>query len=377
MQTLSPVSIGDRKRILDIFYVSFVKLYNVNNMQTANKVFNADIVCALPQGKSCFLWFTMLAFPDPTCILIDLDSFNLPIIESVAVLSCSFKLPISYGSGTVIKGTRFESGRMYFSIEEPLYYKGESIGQYTWAKKMTVTKTILEQELDQNIAKKHSVRFIIIGLPLMSKTITDLMKLIHTAGYKVNQLQYINTQASHSSKITFKNKTNYNKLQKQTLVPKQSIYAPPPPPVPPQSTQSIYEPRPQPPPPVPPQSTQSIYEPHPQPPPVPRTCIFTVCPTETTDIYNLFNIGERDLTNIDRAQVAGIYAYKTSVLMNSIFRNIKENSNLDALEESDDESEFEDEDELRTNFVIDMKMKINMVCEYSSHFKKWVPIRRA
>lgn len=39
--------------------------------------------------------------------------------------------------------------------------------------------------------------------------------------------------------------------------------------------------------------------------------------------------------------IAAIPDYKTSVFMNALFRNIKENRSLDALEESDDEDEFE------------------------------------
>ena len=63
--------------------------------------------------------------------------------------------------------------------------------------------------------------------------------------------------------------------------------------------------------------------------------------------------------------------YKTSILMNKLFRNIKENENLDAIEESDSEEEFEDTNE--------MKYMLNtcqtMCCEYLSQFKKWKPLR--
>mgnify|MGYP003328747202 CR=1 FL=1 len=36
--------------------------------------------------------------------------------------------------------------------------------------------------------------------------------------------------------------------------------------------------------------------------------------------------------------------YKTSVMMNNIFRKIKENKNLDYIEESDDEDDFQNID---------------------------------
>jgi hypothetical protein len=57
--------------------------------------------------------------------------------------------------------------------------------------------------------------------------------------------------------------------------------------------------------------------------------------------------------------------------MNSLFRIIKENKNLDALEESDDEDEFENINEDKFVFL---NKKYNMRCEYSYRFKKWIPI---
>jgi hypothetical protein len=60
--------------------------------------------------------------------------------------------------------------------------------------------------------------------------------------------------------------------------------------------------------------------------------------------------------------------------MNKLFRNIKENANLDALEESDDEAEFENDKEDKFVFL-DKSYK--MVCQFNNKFKKWVPISLA
>jgi hypothetical protein len=65
--------------------------------------------------------------------------------------------------------------------------------------------------------------------------------------------------------------------------------------------------------------------------------------------------------------VACIPDYKTSVFMNQLFRNIKENSNLDLLEESDDEEEDE-------NDFVYLDRQYNMRCKYNKQFKKWIPI---
>ena len=56
----------------------------------------------------------------------------------------------------------------------------------------------------------------------------------------------------------------------------------------------------------------------------------------------LDSLGNTSLYNNkeEYVDVALIPDFNTSVMMNKLFRNIKENSNLDALEESDDEAEL-------------------------------------
>ena len=58
-------------------------------------------------------------------------------------------------------------------------------------------------------------------------------------------------------------------------------------------------------------------------------------------------------------------------MMNTLFRNIKENRNLDLLEMSDDEDEFEDVSEDK---YVDTQKIISMKCVYIPRFKKWKPI---
>ena len=68
---------------------------------------------------------------------------------------------------------------------------------------------------------------------------------------------------------------------------------------------------------------------------------------------------------------AAIQKYSTSVKLNKIFRKIKENDNLDLLEESDSEEEFQD---ISDDKYVDLSKKILMRCEYRPRFKKWEPI---
>jgi hypothetical protein len=103
--------------------------------------------------------------------------------------------------------------------------------------------------------------------------------------------------------------------------------------------------------------------------------IFIVSADIQNDIYNLVepDTTVNDLSNYDISNklIASIPDYKTSVFMNTLFRNIKENRSLDALEESDDEDEFEN-----TNIdkFVDLTKKIKMKCVFNYKFKKWTPI---
>ena len=58
-----------------------------------------------------------------------------------------------------------------------------------------------------------------------------------------------------------------------------------------------------------------------------KTTVFKVVPDIQNDIYHLYS---SDGTFVD---IAYIQTYEKSVMMNKLFRNIKENDRLDALEE--------------------------------------------
>ena len=87
------------------------------------------------------------------------------------------------------------------------------------------------------------------------------------------------------------------------------------------------------------------------------------------DIYNLHVADDKKPHGI-----CAITDYKTSVMMNSLFRNIKENRNLDLLEESDDEDEFEN---INEDKYVDLKKSYIMKCVFVPRFRKWKPLEVA
>ena len=101
-----------------------------------------------------------------------------------------------------------------------------------------------------------------------------------------------------------------------------------------------------------------------------RDAIFKVTASLNADIYNLYCVKDGQDYHFG---VAMIPTYKKSVFMNSLFRNIKENTNLDLLEESDDEEEFENIDPSK---FVNLEKQFIMRCVYNYKFKKWEPTEK-
>jgi len=85
-----------------------------------------------------------------------------------------------------------------------------------------------------------------------------------------------------------------------------------------------------------------------------------------SDIYDLYD------KNDTYIGICNIPDYKKSVEMNNIFRNIKENYNLDYLEESDDEEEFENTE---LDKYVYLEKKEVFECIYNKKLNMWFPQR--
>lgn len=89
------------------------------------------------------------------------------------------------------------------------------------------------------------------------------------------------------------------------------------------------------------------------------------------DIYHLFcydNAAENKQTYVD---IAFIASRSDSVFMNSLFRNIRENKNLDLGEESEDEDIFQN---ISPDKYVDLEKMIKIKCRYLPKWRKWTPI---
>lgn len=280
-----------------------------------NKVHDSDIILAIPEGSKMIAWFTEYN-DEPVCFIFDKKDNNIQIAVT------SFNDSLVYGQGTILHGTIFKHNDVScFSIEDIYYYKGRDLTTINYLTKLQTIQNCLQKELSP-IALTN--KYIIFGLPIMNTKFNLLLNEISLLPYKISTIQY---RYLTSKKVLFIKYYKPKPTQKSDLLNSSSVKC--------------------------------------------DKAVFRVSPQIQTDIYNLFvyKDGQEEFYDI-----AFIPDFVTSVLMNKLFRNIKENYNLDALEESDDEKEFENEKEDKYVFL-DRSFKMN--CQYNYKFKKWVPLSLA
>jgi hypothetical protein len=243
----------------------------------------------------------------PTCFIIEL---NKKKITDVKMFNASFSVELSKGkNGTVVYGTLFYTcGNRFFTIEDIFIYKNSYV-PFSWEKKMQLLGEIFKNEIKQ-ISYKNS--YVVFGLPILSTKIEDVEKKIQNLKYPIGSIHFYfsnNVNKYLSMKMNHMNEPSKN-TRGQTFIVRADIQ---------------------------------------------------------NDIYYLTAQNECS----KECEIAHIPDFKTSVMMNKLFRNIKENENLDRLEESDDEEEFENNQE---NKFVNLDVSHKMFCQYNHKFKRWVPL---
>lgn len=276
------------------------------------KVYNSTLAMAIPQGRKCFAWFTTTDNNDPVCWLLELDVCRKQI-KSIKSIYAHFTTALSYG--TVLYGTIFQhKSNRFFNIEDIFYSKGNNVSRESCFNKLGILTNMLQKDLTQIAYNRN---FVVFGLPLMSKSNDELKTLIQSSiAYPISHVVYITKHKRYMLDIT-----KFNMVE-QVITSSSNSNS----------------------------NSNSIY---------------IIKSDIQHDIYHVYSL------NNTYIGLAGIQEYKTSVLMNSLFRSIKENANLDMLEESDDEAEFEDSS---THKYLNLTKECKMKCVYNNKIKKWIPI---
>lgn len=310
-----------------------------------NKVSNMDYVVAIPRGNKCFAYFTYYQ-NNPVCFIMELDSFSKKRITNIKLFNACFCSELAYG--TIFYGTLFyNSGNRFFTIEDILSYKGVNIDKSTWEQKLSLLSKILKKEMKQ-ISYNNS--YIVFGLPILCNTLEELDKKITNikTNYLIDYVQFYSYYQINSFSCIKYSDYNKNEVEPCKLEPCIEY-----------KINTIVKPNIE-----SKENTQNKRQ------NVKKEYIFLVRADIQDDIYHLYSMN--DHFEEIKCGTAHIPDFETSVMMNKIFRIIKENNNLDALEESDDEEEFENE---QIDKYVKLDICVKMACMYNHKFKRWIPLR--
>jgi len=305
---------------------------------TYKKVYNSDYLVAIPEGNKCFAWFTTLNEKN-ICLIMELTTNKQ--ITDIKIVNACFSNEIAFG--TIVYGTTiYHSNNRFFYIEDIFSYRGIIIERECWGEKLIKINKMLKFDLKQ-IAFNNS--FIVFGLPLICHNYDDFENKIKNIHYKIDNIQFkLFDKVNSYLFMTYQNYINYSEkiMDNQVNINKEN-----------KKFISINN-----------EKQINNYK--------NKEIVFLIRPDIQVDIYFLYCIN--DLFKEEYHSIAHIPDYNTSVLMNKLFRNIKENDNLDALEESDDEEEFENEN---LNKFVYLDKCYKMICKFNHKFKKWIPIKLA
>ena len=293
------------------------------------KVYNFDVAIAVPEGKKSFIWFTF--YNDKMlCLLLEFDEQQKKQIKNIKIMNCCFSKFLCYG--TIFYGTYFyHENNPFFCIEDIFMYKGNYILDCSIITKINKMCDILKNDIKQ---LSYNNFCLVFGLPLIFISSNESSKIFENIKYKLSCIKYYNKNNINSHfMILFDEyiKNNDVKLPEK-------IY----------NNEKIRKIE---------KSNQQINK---------FTKIFIVKPDIQNDIYHLYSLDN------EYSGIACIPDFKTSAIMNKLFRKIKENNDLDALEESDDEEEFENPN---VDKFVYLEKSYKMICNLNTKFKKWVPIK--
>jgi len=283
-----------------------------------------EVHLAIPTGKKYIAWFTF-EYEHNVLYLFELNKEKK--IAFGYKVPLEFPLQLAYG--TILYGTFLD---FCFVIEDIHYYMGINVCKCCFYEKLQYL-----HEIFNKIEKMPNFEFVIPYMSINNDSMNKDIDTIKKLPYNIHHIQYrslykISPYLNHVLVFKIEQKKKNDALPIFTMPMKMDFRKP-------------------------------AYK---------STCVFLVSANLQYDVYNLYVFGKQGSKVF--YNLAYIPDYKTSVKMNSIFRKIKENENLDYIEESDDEDDFENPD---VDKYVDLQKIIPMKCVYMRKFRKWKPLEIA
>jgi hypothetical protein len=304
----------------------------------------------IPRGKKCIVWLTMYKGAQEA-IFFDVDPRDHSKVKFVSIRaihpSQQFHFDDFQGSGTVLYGTLFTHGpdqQQFFAVENIHVYENTCVDHLNVVQKDELLYTLFSKSgLTRAVNAPAHVQ-VVFGVAVKCGTYAEALKVANTPSivpYSVYAIQgRFHTQTDNKY---------YQNCQSQggDKHPLKPLY-----------TDSNTFPRGG--------GLKGGSAPL-------NAKLFMVSPQPLVDTYTL----RCPISNVVEPEPAHVGDYKTSVLLNSIFRTVRENASLDAAEESEDEEVFQASQQMHIEGYISSSSPPEraMICTYNYKFKRWVPLR--
>lgn len=301
-----------------------------------------NVCIAIPMGIKCYAWFTFYGDED-VCFIMEINKERkINKVSYMSISDDSAFAAMRLSLGTILYGSFIEN---HFIIEDAFLFKGVPIQGLYYGEKLGFLENLFYRS---STIKKNEISFhlpSIWGLEFKDdyECIYDIPSK-YADKYPIHHIQFrcLSDIAPYLNVFPLKkgfgtnanshlNSNTNNILLNELYMPYRADFSKP------------------------------QYR---------QPAIFKITADLQFDVYHMFAYGRNK--SCVYYNVAYIQNYKLSVFMNNIFRTIKENSNLDAIEESDDDEDFEN---IEYDKYVDLKKHVFMECRFNMKFKKWVPMR--
>jgi hypothetical protein len=264
-----------------------------------------NLFLAIPRGLKCLLWFTYWQDQN-ICVVLPLNERGNINMTKIFVTAACFNGYLARGSlfyGTLFTHHPSAHKQRCFTLENVFWYMGHDFTRSIWEQKLNVFRELMQAYIMQ---KAYTQDFILIGLPVITSSLDALQTHVAELPYECFGFEIYH--AKMCEKVGF--------IKVRPNVQAGNLSA-----------------------------------------------VFAVKALPDQDMYNIF----LDATLASPHGIAAVPTFQDSVMLNRLFRHVRENANLDLLEESEDEEDMDRGD------AVDVDRVVRMRCVYLPRFGKWKP----
>jgi len=314
---------------------------------------NYQIALAIPHGKKYYAWFSYYKKQNVIYWMeLNKEKKIIKINMTISDIDCVYSHDtILYGVLLIQDESVTTEQNFIFLIEDIIFYKGFTMKNLTFGEKLPWIYDFLKKNEYSNIIKLFALPSFwtvdiekIDNCAILPDSQKQLPYVVHHIQYRslIDMVPFVNYPLKVFNVKTSSNiNTNINARVMGSASARPSTI----------------------------RIENELFRPDFSKPQYKFRTIFQVCADIQYDIYHLYVYGKNK--TLIYYNVAYIPNYKTSVFMNSLFRDIKENNNLDYIEESEDENEFEN---VAEDKYVNLQKVLFMECKFQPKFKRWIPL---